>query len=115
MRWCIKYRAICHGVCRDYLDPGKFGAYATKPTQIQRVVEMTPDAWIEDERAKRQMMLEAPEEALAAVAPYTDAVADEILEIYALRPMDAEAHEMAKGLSKAFALMVVESELKPVF
>jgi len=114
MRWMVEYRTVFHGVCRDCFNPGDIKTYASKPIDHERKVEgPSPDDWLTDLRSQQEAMVANPREALGAVAPYTDAGAEEVLEIYAIHPLDDEARMDKRNWRLVFELMGGSPELKP--
>jgi len=113
MRWMVEYRTVFHGLCPDYINPGEVRTYASKPIEHACEIEVTPDDWLTDLHSRREAMLAAPHEALAAVAPDTDATVEEVLEIYAIHPLDDEARMDKRNWRLVFELMGGSPELKP--
>ena len=86
MRWSVHYRARWHHCWRERppKGTGEVTAHAATYHDWGTVIEVDPGAWVRGMRAKLDALLDDPQDETAAL---------ELLEIYSLTPMDAEAEK----------------------
>jgi len=106
MRWSVHYRARWHHCWREQTPKGKgkgkVTAHAAIPHDWGTVIEIDPGAWVRGLRAKLDRALNDPQDETAVL---------ELLEIYSLTPMDAEAE---KARSYWTAVFEAEPERRQV-